>query len=301
MIKIGELGLSGYRSLWRIALDYVCTGLVDGTTEKLGNVLLMSSAERTKELERREQARSGEGNRWFIPEEAALIDALASVIVPSDDDTPGAREVDVLGAPVTETLSSWIADASDKQLKYSRGLVAFDELATRIYGSRFVCLRLGEQLELLKLVDGLCRDRSKPSSLVGKLKKRLVTLLQMWNGSLPAIDLFPMVVGDVHAAFYTSEVSWIWLGYDGPPMPHGYSDLYKPRLSTREKALRDLEAAPSISVPSKKQIVDVIVIGSGAGGGVVAKELGEAGLSVLVLEAGKRFNPSTDYPTYKQD
>ena len=52
---------------------------------------------------------------------------------------------------------------------------------------------------------------------------------------------------------------------------------------------------------TKKHDADVIVIGCGAGGGVVAKELGEAGFSVIVLEAGKRYNPATDYPTDKQD
>jgi choline dehydrogenase-like flavoprotein len=51
---------------------------------------------------------------------------------------------------------------------------------------------------------------------------------------------------------------------------------------------------------SAKQVVDVIVIGSGAGGGVIAKELGEAGLSVVVLEAGGRFS-GADYPTDQQD
>ncbi|WP_309122237.1 GMC family oxidoreductase N-terminal domain-containing protein [Paenibacillus sp.] len=37
---------------------------------------------------------------------------------------------------------------------------------------------------------------------------------------------------------------------------------------------------------------DVIVIGSGGGGGVIAKELGEAGLQVLVLEAGPWYGNS---------
>jgi choline dehydrogenase-like flavoprotein len=46
---------------------------------------------------------------------------------------------------------------------------------------------------------------------------------------------------------------------------------------------------------------DVIVIGSGAGGGVIAKELGEAGLEVIVLEAGKRYDPYNDYPTQATD
>ena len=52
---------------------------------------------------------------------------------------------------------------------------------------------------------------------------------------------------------------------------------------------------------SPKNSVDVIVIGSGAGGGVIAKELGEAGLEVIVLEAGKRFHPYDDYPTHATD
>jgi choline dehydrogenase-like flavoprotein len=51
----------------------------------------------------------------------------------------------------------------------------------------------------------------------------------------------------------------------------------------------------------KKEMVDVVVIGCGPGGGVTAKELSEAGLSVVVLESGKRFNPLLDYRTNKQD
>jgi choline dehydrogenase-like flavoprotein len=39
---------------------------------------------------------------------------------------------------------------------------------------------------------------------------------------------------------------------------------------------------------------DAIVIGSGATGGIAAKELSERGLTVLVLEAGREVNPQTD-------
>ena len=56
-----------------------------------------------------------------------------------------------------------------------------------------------------------------------------------------------------------------------------------------------------VNVPPKKQATDVVVIGCGAGGGVMAKELGETGLAVVVLEAGRRYDPTTDYPTNRTD
>ena len=37
--------------------------------------------------------------------------------------------------------------------------------------------------------------------------------------------------------------------------------------------------------------VDVVIVGSGAGGAVVARELSRAGLSVVVLEEGGHYTP----------
>src|SRR3954465_12978941 len=41
---------------------------------------------------------------------------------------------------------------------------------------------------------------------------------------------------------------------------------------------------------------DVVIVGAGACGSVVAKELAERGFSVTVLEAGSRFDPARDLP-----
>lgn len=49
-----------------------------------------------------------------------------------------------------------------------------------------------------------------------------------------------------------------------------------------------------------RETVDVCVIGSGAGGAVIAKELAEAGLSVVILEAGEHHEPST-FTEYEPD
>lgn len=53
---------------------------------------------------------------------------------------------------------------------------------------------------------------------------------------------------------------------------------------------------PSIDL---SKTYDAIVVGSGAAGGVAAKELTEGGLEVLLLEAGPRLEPAKDFRTHK--
>lgn len=300
-----------YTGAFPILLHRIPRELADLIMERAGGLLFMTSRRRRRELARRGRERSARTGQWFTLEERAVVEAMASLIVPSGADAPGASEIEVLGPSVVDTLGSWVGASPRKQIVYTWGLIAFDELARRRYGTGFAELSHGRQEELLKGVDFLTRNRSRPCSFPGKLKKKLALLTQMVDGSAAAIDLFPIAVQDVFGAFYTSPVSWLWLGYDGPPMPEGYANVEEPRPPKRRHEIKSLREvadsiavkarAPAIHLPSRTQTPDVVVIGSGAGGAVVAKELAEAGMRVVVLEAGRRYHPYKDYPADRTD
>jgi hypothetical protein len=178
-----------------------------------------------EELARRESEREHDTFRWFTPEEAAVAEILASIIVPSDEDSPGIREVGVLGPPAIVALDTLIVGSSYRQDLYSRGLLSFDAWARKEHGCKFVELRKEDQIMLFGAAQQFYEHSTAPGSAINKAWRKLHSIMQARNGSLFAVALYPMIRSDCLQVFYTSRVSWIWLDYDGPPMDQGYSRL----------------------------------------------------------------------------
>lgn len=199
--------------------SHLVRSMVDAS-EKLALFVMTRSPGTTRELARRNRARPShrDRSRWFTPDESALVNALANLIVPSDDTGPGVAEM--RDPSVAEALDELVAGSERRQNLYGRGLLDVDRLARHTYQSDFVDLPQEHQVRLLRLVDRLNDKSSTPASLAAKIRTRLVVLYR--KSTRPAIAFFPMLVEDVLRVFYTNRVSWDWLGYDGPPMPEGY-------------------------------------------------------------------------------
>jgi choline dehydrogenase-like flavoprotein len=56
-----------------------------------------------------------------------------------------------------------------------------------------------------------------------------------------------------------------------------------------------------VTPATKEEAFDAVVVGSGAGGGFAAMGLAEAGMRVLLLERGRGFEPSRDFPMNHPD
>jgi hypothetical protein len=183
-----------------------------------------------RELERRDGERKEKSGQWLTPDEAAVAEALAKIIVPSDEESPGIDEVCVLGPSAITVLDRMVRNCSNRQYFYSRGLLSFDIWAWRLHGGKFVELSTEQQTNLFRTAQEISDRWKSPPSLIAKLWRRFgAPFAEVSNGTFYAALLYPMIRGDSLRIFYTSRVSWVWLEYDGPPMEKGYAKLTEPR------------------------------------------------------------------------
>ena len=286
-----------------VALPRVAHDWAAALAECAEGFLFLLPPSRRSLIRRRESRRPKAEGQWLTPEEGEIVDALARVIVPSQDDVPGVSDVGIMGPSALSQLDGLVTARRANQLAYARGLIAIDEMAQAAHGRGFVDLAADEQIEIVSRVDSLHGTRATPTQigLWQRLLRKVGRLWGMWQGWAAAADLFPILVSDTLKVFYSSEVAWLWLRYDGPPMPLGYESLETPRKPKRVAPLSPGPSTGTRRATGMADAADVVVIGSGAGGAVVAKELAEAGLSVIVIEAGRRYQPLSDYLTDRPD
>lgn len=177
------------------------------------------------ELSRRNALRGRNALRWFTPEEAAVAQALARIIVPSDEETPGIDEVEVLGPPAINVLDHLLVVSAWRRPIYCRGLLSFDLWAHRTYHCKFAEMPAKDQVLLLRTAQQYYERFTAQAPVIVRAWRRLSSIASVNSGRFYAAQLYPQIRTDCFQVFYTSRVSWIWLEYDGPPMSEGYPHL----------------------------------------------------------------------------
>ncbi len=163
---------------------------------------------------------SGEGPQWFTPAEFATVKVLASIIVPSDGNGPGAEDADV-----ARQLDQHLSDTPRLQAVYRPGLAAIDQLARGQYGQTFANLPVKDQIELFSAIEGawIAMEKEPVSVMERAFRKGNFLYYYKWLGITPAAaQLSGHIIRDVKEQFYSSQLAWAWLGYEGPPFPLGY-------------------------------------------------------------------------------
>ena len=250
-------------------------------------------------------------NRQFFSDaQKSTVSQLADLIIPPDEVAPGAR-----AAEVEEYLDFVVAHADkEEQRQWTEGLALLNELATQRGEKAFRDLEPGQQLALLR---ELSSSEGGPRS--------------------PAEKFFVRLKTSVAEGYYTSEIGlredlkyrgntvstgpatckdhfgkdFPTASFDLPGSAHPPKEERSSPQSMTAIARKTVPPAPASEAQSGferdlKAICareyDVCIIGSGAAGGIAAKELTEQGLQVVVLEAGGWVSSSrfrTHVPPYK--
>jgi hypothetical protein len=99
--------------------------------------------------------------KYFSAEQAQTVDALAEVIIPADDHSPGAK-----AARVHEYIDEVVSSSPDAVKKlWADGLAAMDRMARDAYGQEYARTTGAQQSALMEKIS---RNEERPSTLEEK-------------------------------------------------------------------------------------------------------------------------------------
>lgn len=217
------------------------------------------------------------------PQESRTAAALFERMFPQTDDSPGASEIGVV-----EYLDRALAGAYHEHLEaYRLGLMALDAAAESLHGARFAdCSPVAQDGLILSLEKGTLPDFGAPD------QQSFFALLRAHLQEGLFAD--PIYGGN------RDKLGWKTLGHPGvwlensaeenltaEPVTKGgcvqsLADLDLPQVEAQEIPRYDPQRGARL--PTEE--VDVVLVGLGAVGSMIAPILCEAGLQVVALEAG---------------
>src|SRR5438876_5677845 len=233
----------------------------------------------------------------FTAHEARTAEAIFARMFPSTPDEPDVAEIGVIPY-VDRALSDAYADSTEM---YRQGLAALDRVAGQQYKTRFADCTPAQQDAL---ISGL--EHGSLPDMDASVQKRFfdVLLAHLQEG----------LFADPEYGGNRKKLGWKWLGHPGVWMENSAEENLSAEPVTKggiiqsladlgyslEKPLVEPDGIPGFdprrSVEPPTGPADVVLVGVGAMGGIVAPLLAKAGLRVVGLEAGpwrskERFIP----------
>ena len=203
----------------------------------------------------------GQPPRWrFLTDaEASLLDAVCRQIIPTDQD-PGAREAGCV-VYIDRQLVGPHQRFADR---YRAGLASLAATCQALHGKPFEELSSAEQIKLLEKLE------------TGQAPKEHWKIVSVLENSSSWFAITPCRASTAARATAATRITpatacsaWII------PTSSG--------RTVTAAVLEPLHPGAPMALPH----VNAVIVGAGAGGGIVAKELAEAGLSVVLLERGQ--------------
>lgn len=207
---------------------------------------------------------------WLTPAEMRTLEAVCEALLPPTPPPAGENDADGYYARSASDLGVATLMAEALSLQSSETRAQFKQLLGLMGRPLFGALLLGRPRRF---------DRMP-------LAAREAALRKMRDSSMPALRQGFQALKRLTSFVYFGapmadgvNPNWAMLAYPKPPSPPSEADF--------PRRIRPLEVHGDQTLTA-----DAVVIGSGAGGGVVASELAAAGKDVLILEKGGYFSES---------